>query len=74
MAGAQRFHPGFLGGEPAGKMNCGNTPRSAVRDFGLGEHAAQEAFAVALDDVGDPIDVRRVEADADDGRHESSAY
>src|SRR5438552_19083129 len=69
VAGAERFHAGFLGGEPACKMNGGHAAARAIRDFAVGEYAAQKPISVPLDDVRNAVDVGWREADADDGGH-----
>jgi hypothetical protein len=66
VTGAEGLHRRFLCREASGKMNGRHAPARAVRDFDVGEDAAQKTFAVPLDDVGDAIDVGRVESEAND--------
>ena len=49
VAGAERLHRRFLGGEASGKMDGRLAPPLAVRDFAVGEDPMQEPVAVALD-------------------------
>ena len=66
VAGAERFHRGFLGGKPGGKRRGRVALASAVRHLPVGEHPVDEAVAVALDRARDPGNLRGVEARTDD--------
>ena len=70
VAGAERFHRRFFRGEPPGEMDGRHAAAHAVRDFALGEDAAEKPVAVALDRVGDAADVGGVEAETDDVWHD----
>jgi hypothetical protein len=70
VAGAERLHRGFLRGKPPREMNGGHPPAHGVVDLAVGEDAAQEALAVALDRIGDTVDVGRVDPEADDVWHD----
>jgi hypothetical protein len=72
VAGAEGLHRRFLGGETPGEMDRGFTPALAVRDFAVGEAAVQEAIAVARERRGNTWDVRGVNAQPDDGRHDKN--
>ena len=67
VAGAQSFHGCFLGGEPAREMNRRVVTSHAVGDFRFREDAVGEPFAVPFDCCSDARDVRRVQAESDDG-------
>ena len=47
-------------------MNSRHATTGAVRDFRVGEDAAEKPFTVPLDDVRDPIDVGCVEPETND--------
>src|SRR5579872_1518085 len=70
MAGAQRLHRGFLGGEAAGKMDRRHTAPRAVGNLTVREDPAEKSVAVPLDRVGDAVNVGGVETDADDVWHD----
>ena len=67
VAGAQRFHRGFLGCEPPGEMNRGVVASHAVGDFRVREDTVGKPLAVPFDRCSDTRDVRRVQAKSDDG-------
>ena len=67
VAGAERFHGCLLGGEPAREMNRWIVPSHAVGDFRFREDAVGEPFAVPFDCCSDARDIRRVQAESDDG-------
>src|SRR5438128_12528704 len=69
VAGAERFHGGFLGGKARGEMGRRHPAPRAVGNLAVGEDPAHKPVAVAFDDVGDPSDIRRVESDSDDGHY-----
>lgn len=66
---AKGFHRRFLRSEASGKMSSRLAATLAVGDLTLGEDPLDEALAVAFNRAGDARDVRRVEAEADDGGH-----
>jgi YfiH family protein len=70
VTGSKSLHRRFLGGKTTGEMNGGDTPRGTVGDLTVGEDAVQESLAVPLDGVGNPVDVSRVEPEADDIWHD----
>src|SRR5204863_6077538 len=61
-AGAERLHRRLLGGEPRGKRRREVALPPAVGDLAFGEDVAEEAVAVALYAVGDPLDLHGVHA------------
>ncbi len=65
--GSERLHACLLGGEPGGERRGWIAATQAVRLFALGEDPLQEPFAVSLQEVSHAIDLRRVEANTDDG-------
>lgn len=67
VAGAERFHGCLLGGEPAREMNRWIMPSHAVSDLRFREDAVSEPFAVPFDCCSDTRDIRRVQAESDDG-------
>ena len=67
VAGAEGLHGRFLGREPAGEMNRRIVASHAVGDLRFREDAMGEPFAVPFDGCPDTRDVRRVEAESDDG-------
>ena len=69
MPGAERLHPGFFGGEPAGEMDRGHAAPCTVRNLSLCEDAAQEPVAEPFDGGRDAVDFRGVEAEPDDVGH-----
>ncbi len=73
VAGAERLHRRFLGGEAAGKVDFGLAAPLAVRHFGLGEDTMDETITVTFDGCGDAWNVGRVDSQSDDIRHDASA-
>ena len=71
-AGAERLHRGFLGGEPAGKVNRRMTPAHAIGDFAAGKNTLSESIAVPLEGRDDTRNFGGIESKADDG-HASQA-
>ena len=69
MSRAERLHRRLFGREAAGKVDRGSPPALAVRDFPVGEDAAQESLAVTFDCGGDARYIGSIEAKANDGRH-----
>jgi len=72
VPGAKRFHRGFLGREPARKMDGGIVPAHAIRHFRLGEDPMGESLAVTFDGRGDTRNICSVESQPDD-RHVHTA-
>lgn len=72
MAGAKRFHRRLFCGKPAGKVNRRHPPASAIRHFAFGKYASQKPLAVPLDSIGDAIDIRGVQSEPDNVRHETA--
>lgn len=68
---AECLHRGFLRGEASGKMNGRLAPSHAVRDLAFREDPLNEAVAVAVDGRHDARDVCGIDAEADDGGHNS---
>src|SRR6185503_13126141 len=66
MAGAERLHRCFLRGKPGGKRRDRVAPATAVCDLLLGEHALDEAVAVAVDGIANAGDLGCINARADD--------
>ena len=62
MAGTERFHRRFLGGEAAGEVGDRIPPARTISNLPLGEHAAEKTVTVSLVHVSDPRDVGRIEA------------
>ena len=62
VAGAERLHACFLGGEPPREMNRRVVASHAIGDFRVREDPVGEAFAVPFDRCSDARDVCRVEA------------
>ena len=73
MPGAERLHRRFLGGKARGETGNGIALTGTIGNLGGGEHALKEAIAVAREDVPDPRNVGRVEAEADDAHDRSQA-
>lgn len=69
MTRSERLHRRFLGGEAAGKVDRRIPAALAVRDFPVGEDAAQKSLAVPFDCRSDARDIGSIEAKANDGRH-----
>ena len=69
MARAERLHRRLFGREPSGEVDGRHSTAGAVRDFAVGEDPAQETVAESFDGVGNPADVGRVEAEAENVRH-----
>lgn len=67
VAGAERFHRGFLRGEAAGEVNRGIAAAHAVCDFAFGEYAVRKTIAVAVDGGGDAGNFRGVEPESNNG-------
>jgi hypothetical protein len=67
VAGAERFHGGLFGGEPAREMNRWIVPPHTVGDFRFREDAVGEPVAVPFDRRSDARDICRVQAQSDDG-------
>ena len=65
-SGAQRFHPGFLGGEARGVALIPIRFALRVGDFAIGEDAVLETLAMALDRFAEPADFAQIHARADD--------
>jgi hypothetical protein len=65
VAGAERLHRRFVGGKSPRQVRSGISPASTISNLASSEHALQEAFAVALEHVGEPGDIGGVEADAE---------
>jgi hypothetical protein len=72
VAGAEGLHRRFLGRESTGEMNRRIAAPHAVGHLAFSEDAVGEPFAVSFDSRFDARDVRRVEAESDDG-HASTA-
>ena len=73
MAGAQRFHRGFLRREaPREARNRVPLPRT-IGNLHVGEQPVQEAIAVALEYFPHTRDVRRIEPEADNAHLRSTA-
>ena len=66
VTGAERLHTSFLGREAAGEVRDGVAPPLTIGNLAVGEDAAQETIAVALQRLRDARDVRRVEPDSND--------
>lgn len=64
-AGAERFHPGFLGGETAGEAFVGVGFGEGVADLGFGVDAVEKTVAEALAAGADAGDFREVGTDAE---------
>ena len=73
VPGAERFHRGFLGREPAGEMNGWQATLPAVGDLTVGEDSMHEAVAIFFDRLRDAVDVGRVDPQPDDVRHDAQA-
>ena len=69
MSGAERLHCGFFGGEPAGKMNCRDSPPLTVRHLAVREDSMEKTVAVPCDCFRNPMNVCRVEPKPDDIWH-----
>ena len=69
MAGPKRLHAGLFCRKSPRKMNGGRAAPAAVGDFGLGEKAADKAFAVSFDQRSDAWNLGGGEAWANDVRH-----
>ena len=70
VAGAERFHCRFFRRKPAGEMRGGIPAPRGIRNFAVGEDAAQKTLAVAGDGGFDAIDFGGIDPDADNiGRH-----
>jgi hypothetical protein len=66
MAGAERFHGRFFGGEASGEMRNRIPPLGTISNLPSRKHALQKALAVPFEDFCEPGDVSGVEADAED--------
>lgn len=64
--GAQRFHRRFFGRKPSGQVRRGIPPARTIGNLAGCKHALQKALTVALEDRGQPGNVGRVQADAED--------
>jgi len=71
-AGAERLHRGFLGREPAGKVDRRMTPAHAVGDFAARKNTLSESIAIPLEGRDDTRNFCGIESKADDG-HASQA-
>lgn len=71
MSGPERLHRRFLRCEASGKMNGRFTTPHAVRDFTLCEDALNETLSVPFDGRHDSRNVGGVDAETDDGGHDS---
>ena len=69
VTGAERFHCSFLRGESSSKMNLWVSASHAVRDLAFGKDSLNETVAIPGDGRRDARDIRRVDAKADDRRH-----
>ena len=67
MAGANRFHSGFLRRKAAGEVRCGILASHAVLELARGKDAAQKTLAIALDSGRNSFNLGRIHAEADDG-------
>ena len=67
VSSSERFHRGFLGGEPAGEVNRRIATAHAVRHFSLGKDPAGEPVAIAFERCSDSRNVRGVESESNDG-------
>jgi hypothetical protein len=70
VAGTERLHRRLFRGTSAGEVDGRHAPARAVRDFAVGEDAAEEAVAISFDGAGDAVDIGRVEPQPDDVRHD----
>ncbi len=70
--GAERLGAGLLGGEALGVGGGAHPPPLRFPPLDVGEDAADEALAVALERLLDAPDVDQVAADADD--HDAAAF
>ena len=66
VSGPERFHGRLFSGESSGKMNRGDTPPGAVRNFSFCEHPAEKSIAIPLNSPRDPRNVGGIESQADD--------
>lgn len=71
MSGPQGFHRRFLRCEASGKMNGWFPTPHAIGDFAVRENALNETLAVAFDGRCNSRNVSGVDAEADDGGHDS---
>lgn len=62
----QRLEGCLLSREAGRHMRRGGVHRRAVAPFIVGEQPARDAFSVALQHLGDPLDVDQVHPEADD--------
>ena len=69
VTGAQCFHRSFLRSESSGKMNLRVSAPHAVRNLSFCEESLNESVAIPGDGRCDARDIRRVDAKADDRRH-----
>lgn len=65
-AGPERFHRGFLRGEPRGEARNGIAAASTIGNLRVGEHAMQKPIAVAREDRADARNLGRIHAQPND--------
>jgi len=63
---AERFHGRLFGGEPSSQVRRGVAAPRTISNLARREHALQEAVTITLENRGEPGNVGRVEADAED--------
>lgn len=66
MPRAERLHARFFRREPTREVNGCRPAACAVRDFRVGENAADEPIAVTLDRCGDAVDFRSINTQTND--------
>ena len=69
VAGSERFHGRFLGGEAAGKVRGRVASFRTIRDLSVGEDPPEKAFTVAFEDLREPRNVREIHTESND-RHD----
>jgi len=69
VACPERLHRRFFGGEPAREMNRRNFAAGTVRHLTVREDPPKESLAVAIDRVGNAIDIGGVKTESKNGRH-----
>ena len=73
LACPERLHRRLLRGEASGEVRNRIPPLCTIGNLAVREDAAQEPIAITLEDVRDAMEIRRIDADANDVHARASA-